>query len=111
MFIVDPDRSKAYQNIELRRKIMAMLAQKLTTLCPDCLTTIRFVATPELGQLVTCPECAEEFEVVSLSPLKIEWTTGDPEDWDDDYDDDDYEFDDDDYDYDDDDYDEDDDED
>ncbi len=91
---------------------MAMPAQKLTTLCPDCLTTIRFVANPELGQLVTCPECAEEFEVVGLSPLKIEWTYKDPDDWDDDDDDDDYDDDDYDYDdYDDDDYDEDDDDD
>ena len=86
---------------------MAIAAQKLTTLCPDCLTTIRFMAAPELGQLVTCPECAEEFEVVNLSPLKLEWTYGDPDEWDDDddYDDDDYDDDD----YDDDDYDEDDD--
>lgn len=89
---------------------MAIAAQKLTTLCPDCLTTIRFMAAPELGQLVICPECAEEFEVVNLSPLKIEWTYSDPDDFDDDdYDDDDYDFDDDDYDYDDDDDDEDDD--
>jgi lysine biosynthesis protein LysW len=49
--------------------------------CKACHTRINFEERPELYDIVICPECDEEFEVVSLSPIRIDW----PSDFMDDY--------------------------
>ncbi|MCO5185751.1 MAG: hypothetical protein M9928_03160 [Anaerolineae bacterium] len=43
--------------------------------CPECDTRIRFYKRPKLGAIVTCPECDEILEVVSLRPIELEWST------------------------------------
>jgi alpha-aminoadipate/glutamate carrier protein LysW len=51
--------------------------------CPECITNIRFDQQPSLHDLVTCPECGTELEVIQLSPLKLDWAYDDEEadDW------------------------------
>ena len=69
--------------------------------CPECETRIRFPKAPQIGAILTCQECDETLQVVSLSPLELDWAYDDnefeeweEEEWDDDseddYDDDDY---------------------
>ncbi|MCB8952805.1 MAG: hypothetical protein H6650_12390 [Ardenticatenales bacterium] len=71
--------------------------------CPSCDTTIRLSGKLHLGQIVTCPECGDDLEIVQLSPtVKLDWAFEEPFDDDDDFDYDDDDFDDDDdYDFDD----------
>jgi len=65
-------------------------------ICPSCGTKIYFAEAPEASQIVTCPECRDVLEVVSLSPLRLAWADDhfdyDDDDgddvWDDDNDDD-----------------------
>ena len=49
--------------------------------CPECETKIRFPQAPQMGETLTCHECGEALQVVSLSPLELDWA----------YEDDDYE--------------------
>jgi len=49
--------------------------------CPDCEEPVR-VATPKLGQRVTCQSCGAELEVVEVSPLELDWAYDEPsDDW------------------------------
>ena len=76
-------------------------ARRIIAQCPGCSNEIHFNHHPKLGEFVTCPECGDLVEVVSLSPLTLDWSADiDDDDWVDEWDD----FDDDDYDDDDDDF-------
>lgn len=49
--------------------------------CPDCEEPVR-VATPKLGQRVTCESCGAELEIVEVSPLELDWAYDEPsDDW------------------------------
>jgi lysine biosynthesis protein LysW len=48
--------------------------------CPECATNIRFDKHPALHDLMTCPECGTELEVINLSPLKLDWAYDDEDD-------------------------------
>ena len=41
--------------------------------CRACHSRMRFEERPELNDIVACPECEEEFEVVGLAPIRIDW--------------------------------------
>ena len=68
-----------------------MKANMLTAYCRACHSRIRFNERPELNDTVVCPECDEEFEVVHLSPIQLDWLSDfdDADEWSDvEYDDD-----------------------
>lgn len=57
----------------------------VTALCPDCERQIDLGSHPKKGQLMTCPHCQTELEVISLNPLELDWayySQSDDEDWD-----------------------------
>jgi alpha-aminoadipate carrier protein LysW len=45
--------------------------------CPECETKIRFPQAPQMGETLTCHECGEALQVVSLSPLELDWANDD----------------------------------
>ena len=47
--------------------------KSITAFCRACHTRIRFDERPELFAIVSCPECGREFEVVGVSPVKLDW--------------------------------------
>jgi lysine biosynthesis protein LysW len=49
-------------------------------LCPDCGQKIVIGPKPKKGQYVTCPHCNTELEIVSISPLELDWAPFDGED-------------------------------
>ena len=52
--------------------------------CPGCKNEILFYRNPRLGEFVTCPKCGDLVEVVSLSPLTLDWSADiddDDEEW------------------------------
>lgn len=51
--------------------------------CPNCDTAIRFKKRPFRGQFITCPECGDVLEVVSESPLELDWAYTESDDFDD----------------------------
>jgi lysine biosynthesis protein LysW len=67
-----------------------MKPNALTAYCRACHSRIRFTERPELYDIFTCPECDEALEVISLSPIRLDWPSdfGDDDEWsDDNYDD------------------------
>lgn len=47
-------------------------------ICPACGTAICFTKRLGQGQFVICRECDSLLEVLSLSPLKLEWAFEEP---------------------------------
>ena len=45
----------------------------ITVYCRACRTRIRFHERPELFDIVSCPECGKEFEIVGVSPVRLDW--------------------------------------
>jgi lysine biosynthesis protein LysW len=58
-----------------------MKANTLTAYCRACHSRIRFTERPELYDIVTCPECDESFEVINLSPIRLDWPSDLDDDW------------------------------
>ena len=49
-------------------------AKQMVTLCPDCDEEINFSQVrPKVGLKFTCPHCETNLEVVSVSPLQVDW--------------------------------------
>lgn len=46
--------------------------------CPSCESYIS-LSKPRLGQKVVCPVCKEQFEIVWLNPLELDWPLDDPD--------------------------------
>ena len=59
-------------------------------ICPGCGARIRFQNKIEMGEFIVCQECGDELEVVSLTPIKLDWAYADPYDEDDEWDEDDF---------------------
>jgi lysine biosynthesis protein LysW len=59
------------------------------TYCLNCDEAIN-VATPRLGATVVCPECGAEMEVISVSPLELDFPLDEEwedEEWEDEWED------------------------
>jgi lysine biosynthesis protein LysW len=50
--------------------------------CPDCAESIS-LRNPKAGQILDCPNCDTELEVVGLHPLELDWAYASSydEDW------------------------------
>jgi lysine biosynthesis protein LysW len=49
--------------------------------CPSC-DAVVVVDKPRVGGMVTCRECAQELEIISLNPFEVDYPLD--EEWDDD---------------------------
>ena len=60
--------------------------------CPSCDSHIPVGRPAKMGQIVVCPVCKEQLQVVWLNPVELDWAiTDDYDDYEDeDYDDEDY---------------------
>jgi alpha-aminoadipate carrier protein LysW len=52
-----------------------------TANCPECDATVNLPAGAMLNELVACPECGTELELVSLNPPRFEVAPETEEDW------------------------------
>ncbi len=53
---------------------------KYETNCPECDAAI-VLDNPIQGEIVPCPDCGVDLEVVSLDPLELELAPEEQEDW------------------------------
>jgi alpha-aminoadipate carrier protein LysW len=49
--------------------------------CPECDATITFAADAVEGEIVQCPDCGAELEVVSVAPPELALAPEVAEDW------------------------------
>ena len=55
----------------------------ISVVCPECGSTVELKKRPHIGDLVYCPECDEDYEVVRLNPvIELDWPW-DEDEWDD----------------------------
>lgn len=50
------------------------------TYCPECEAIIS-VANPSIGDMLKCPECGEELEIIDTDPFEVDYPLDDT--WDD----------------------------
>lgn len=55
--------------------------QTTTSTCPECGGEITLKGKILAGELVHCPECSSELEVMSVNPIKLEAAPEVEEDW------------------------------
>jgi alpha-aminoadipate carrier protein LysW len=51
------------------------------THCPECDAEIVFEASTETGEIIVCPDCGVDLEVISLSPPEVDLAPMEQEDW------------------------------
>ena len=49
--------------------------------CPECEAEIVLDTNAEVGEIIVCPDCGVDLEIVSLSPAKVEVAPMEQEDW------------------------------
>lgn len=52
-----------------------------TVNCPECEAEITLEANTEVGEIIVCPDCGVDLEIVSLNPAKAELAPMEQEDW------------------------------
>ncbi len=53
----------------------------MTATCPECAADIPLCEETLLGEIIQCPECGAELEVVNLNPVALELAPEEEEDW------------------------------
>lgn len=44
-----------------------------TLICPECRHALHTEGEPQEGQQITCTECGARLEVISVTPLEVDW--------------------------------------
>ena len=52
---------------------MSTVTKRIAVECLDCEQKIQLSFEPVLGQIITCPHCEAEFEVIALNPVELDW--------------------------------------
>lgn len=52
-----------------------------TTQCPECAADILMDKSTESGEIIVCPDCGVDLEVISLEPIVVEIAPLEQEDW------------------------------
>ena len=61
-----------------------MIRTEVTSMavCPECEADVEMDEYDvDKGEIISCPECGVELEVVGLSPLQLDLAAQDEEDW------------------------------
>ncbi len=49
--------------------------------CPECDADITLDPSAEVGEIIVCPDCGVDLEIISLNPVKIDLAPMEQEDW------------------------------
>lgn len=49
--------------------------------CSECTAKLELLPNTEVGEIVVCPDCGAELEVMSLEPIGLELAPEVEEDW------------------------------
>lgn len=50
-------------------------------ICPECDAEITLEPGTETGEIIVCPECGVDLEVIALNPAKLDLAPMEQEDW------------------------------
>ena len=64
------------------RLSMIRVGDSLMAVCPECEADVEIDEYDvDKGEIISCPECGVELEVVGLAPLQLDVAPQDEEDW------------------------------
>ena len=49
--------------------------------CPECMAELSLPDDVEENEILVCPDCGVELEVISVEPLELEMAPEEAEDW------------------------------
>ena len=49
--------------------------------CPECAAEITLAEGTEVGEIIVCPDCGVDLEVIALNPAKVQLAPMEEEDW------------------------------
>jgi len=52
-----------------------------STQCPECAADIQMDESIESGEIIVCPDCGVDLEIISLEPIVVEIAPLEQEDW------------------------------
>lgn len=52
-----------------------------TVSCPECEAQINLQANAEVGEIIVCPDCGVDLEILSLNPATVDLAPMEQEDW------------------------------
>lgn len=52
-----------------------------TVACPECEAEVTLEAGTEVGEILVCPDCGVDLEVMSLEPAAVQLAPMEQEDW------------------------------
>ena len=52
-----------------------------TVSCPECAVEVTLAENTEVGEIIVCPDCGVDLEVISLKPAKVQLAPREEEDW------------------------------
>jgi alpha-aminoadipate/glutamate carrier protein LysW len=61
--------------------IEAKETKGMTTMCPECDGQLSIPEDAVQGEIIPCPDCGAELEVLSLNPIKVSLAPEVQEDW------------------------------
>jgi alpha-aminoadipate carrier protein LysW len=53
----------------------------MSATCPECEAEITLTTGAEANEIIVCPDCGVDLEVISLNPPKLEVAPREEEDW------------------------------
>lgn len=52
-----------------------------TVTCPECAAEITLESSTVVGEILVCPDCGVDLEVISLNPTAVDLAPMEQEDW------------------------------
>ncbi len=52
-----------------------------TVICPECEGQVELTEGTEVGEILVCPDCGVDLEVVSIDPAQVQLAPMEQEDW------------------------------
>ena len=52
-----------------------------TVTCPECAAEFSLEESTEVGEIIVCPDCGVDLEVIDLDPPTVELAPMEEEDW------------------------------
>jgi len=50
-------------------------------ICPECIAETELEGGTEINEIIVCPDCGVDLEVISLEPPEVEMAPMEEEDW------------------------------
>jgi alpha-aminoadipate carrier protein LysW len=51
------------------------------TACPECAAEVALEDGTEIGEIIVCPDCGVDLEVIALDPAAVQLAPMEQEDW------------------------------